>query len=75
MQLTDILVHIDEPLSQSALETIEADIREGRGVAAASHQPGNPHLVQVVYDSDQTRMSSIVQDVRGHGLHAQGIGL
>lgn len=75
MQATDILVHIDETLNEPALETIEDEIRHGKGVVSANHRPDKPHLIQVFYDSDETRMSDIVQDVRQHGLHAQAVGL
>ena len=75
MQTTDFLVHIDETLDQRALEAIEDEIRHERGVISVGHRLDTPHLVHVVYDTDATRMSSIVQDVRQHGLHAQGVGL
>ena len=75
MQTSDFLVHIDETLNQPALEAIEDDIRQGKGVVSVGHRFDKPHLVQVVYDSDATRMAEIVQDVRQHGLHAQAIGL
>jgi len=75
MTTTDFLVHIDESLNQPALETIENDIRQGNGVISAGHRFDKPHLVQVVYDSDTTRMAEIVADVRHHGLHAQAVGL
>lgn len=75
MQTTDFLVHINETLNTSALESIENDIRQGRGVVSAGHRSDKPHLVQVVYDSDTTRMAEIVEEVRHHGLHAQAVGL
>jgi len=75
MQTTDFLVHIDETLNQPALEAIEDDIRHGRGVVAAGHRSDTPHLIQIVYDSDATRMAEIVADVRQHGLHVQAVGL
>jgi hypothetical protein len=75
MEAIDFVVHINETLDQPALEAVEDDIRHGKGVVSAGHRSGKPHLVEVVYDSDVTRMSDIVQDVRQHGLHAQGVGL
>ena len=75
MQTTDFLVHIDEMLDIPALESIENDIRQSRGVVSAGHCSDKPHLVQVVYDSDATRMLEIVVEVRHRGLHAQAVGL
>jgi len=75
MQTTDFIVHIDESLNQPALESVENGIRQSRGVVSAGHRVDRPHLVQVIYDSDATRMADIVQDVRQHGLHVQAVGL
>jgi hypothetical protein len=75
MSPTDLFVHIDETLNLPSLEAIEQDIQHGKGVASACHRPDNLHLIQVIYDSDETRMAEIVQGVRHHGLHAQAIGL
>jgi hypothetical protein len=74
MQTSDFLVHIDESLNQSALEAIEDEIRHNNGVVSVGHRFDKPHLVQVVYDSDATRMAEIVADVRQQGLHAQAVG-
>lgn len=76
MQTTDFIVHIDETLNAPALESIENDIRQNnKGVVSAGHRSDKPHLVQIVYDSDTTRMAEIVEEVRHHGLHAQAVGL
>lgn len=75
MQATDFLVHINETLGQPALEAIENDIRHVKGVASAGHHPKKSHLIQVVYDPDETKMSDIVQIVRQSGLNAQAVGL
>ena len=75
METIDFLVHIDETLDESELEIIEDSIRDGKAVAAASHQANNPHLIQVVYDSNMIHANGIVQAIRDHGVHAQAVGL
>ncbi len=75
MQTTDFLIHIEETLDRSLLESVEGDIRQSKGVLSAGHRADKPHLVQVVYDSDTGTMAGIMGDVRHHGLHAQAIGL
>ena len=75
MQITDFLVHINETLSPSALEAIEDELRHDYGVMSAGHRSDQPHLVQIVYDSDAARITDIVQNFRQHGLHAQAVGL
>lgn len=75
METIDFLVHIDETLNESELEVIEDSIRDGKAVAAASHQANNPHVIQVVYDSNMIHANDIVQAIRDHGVHAQAVGL
>lgn len=75
METIDFLVHIEETLDESELEVIEDSIRDGNAVAAASHQANNPHIIQVVYDSNMIHANDIVQAIRDHGVHAQAIGL
>lgn len=75
METIDFLVHIEETLSETALEAIENSIRDGKAVAAASHQASNPHIIQVVYDSNMTHAADIVQAIRQHGVHAQAVGM
>jgi len=75
METIDFLVHIEETLDESALEAIENSIRDGKAVAAASHHANNPHIIQVVYDSNLTHASDIVQAICKHGVHAQAVGL
>jgi hypothetical protein len=75
METIDFLVHIDETLDESALERIENSILDGKAVAAASHHANNPHIIQVVYDSNETHASDIVQAICAHGVHAQAVGL
>jgi hypothetical protein len=75
MTTTDFIVHINETLDTSTLESVEDDIRHGKGVIAAGHRVDKPHMMQVVYDSDATRMAEIVDEVKHHGLHAQAVGL
>lgn len=75
METVDFLVHIDETLDESALEAIENSILDGKAVAAASHHADNLHIIQVVYDSNLTHASDIVQAIRRHGVNAQAVGL
>ncbi len=75
METIDFLVHIDETLNESELEVIEDSIRDGTAVAAASHQANNPHVIQVIYDSNMIHANDIVQAIRDHGVHAQAVGL
>jgi len=75
METVDFLVHIEETLDDAALEAIENSILDGKAVAAASHHANNPHIIQVVYDSNQIHAADIVHAIRKHGVHAQAVGL
>jgi hypothetical protein len=73
--LTDVLVHVNEPMDEAAMLGIERDMRNDDGVISVGHRPGQSHLLMVVYDSATTQAVSLLQPLRAQGLHAQVIGL
>lgn len=75
MQTVNVLVHINETLDPTILDTIEADVCNCTGVLTAAHWSDKPHLMRVSYDTERTRMSEIVDEIQHHRLHAHSIGL
>lgn len=71
----DVLVHVNEDLSEEAMLRVQQDVREGDGVISVDQRPGHGHFLMVGYDSELTRAATILQPFRNHGLHAQLIGL
>ncbi len=74
-RMNDVLVHVDENLDEGALHRIEDSVRHEAGVVSVGHDPHNAHVLMVVYDSEATRASSLLQAFRERGLHAQLVGL
>lgn len=74
-QFNEVLIHIDEPLDDDGLATLEEDIRHERGVVSVGHSPTQHHLMMVVYDTAETRGANFLHHFRDRGLHAQLVGL
>ena len=73
--LNDVIVHINEPLDEVSLVSIEQNLRQEQGVTSVGHRPGQNHLMMMVYDSDMVHASDLLRGFQERGLHAQMIGL
>jgi hypothetical protein len=75
MGIGDIVIHIDEDLNDDRIHELERQLSGDQGVYSACMHEKTRHLMVVDFDPDEIRPSSIVQAVRGRGLHAQMLGL
>ena len=75
MATSDIVIHIDEALSDEHIHNLERQIAAERGVHSACMHEKTRHLMVVDYDPAAVRPSAIVDSVRGWGFHAQMVGL
>ena len=73
--LNEVMVHVEETLDDAALRRLEDGVRQDAGVVSVGHNPGNAHMILVVYDSEATRAASLLHTFQERGLHAQVIGL
>ena len=73
MQTTDIMIHINGTLDAAQQQAIESELREIEGVIAPRFD--QPHLLVVLYDSDTTSSSALLNAVKGKGYQAQLVGL
>ena len=71
----DIVIHIDEELDNDRIHNLERQIGDEHGVYSACMHEKTRHLMVVDFEAKEIRPSGIVQAVRGHGLHAQMIGM
>jgi hypothetical protein len=71
---TDVIVHVNEALSEEAILSIERDVRTDDGVISVGHRPGQSHLMMVVYDPDVAPAASLLHSFQDRGLHAQLVG-
>ena len=74
-QRSDVLIHIDEELTDDDIHDIEADLSQIDGVYSACVNERARHLMLVDYDPDDIRAGMLLEEVESHGVHAELIGL
>ncbi len=74
MYTGDIVIHIDEELSNDRIHDLEKQIGEEHGIYSACMHEKTRHLMVVDFDTMEVQPSSIVQAVRNRGMNAQMIG-
>ena len=72
--IVNIVVHIDENLSDDQIQTMQKDISYAGGVYSACVHERTPHLMVVDYDPMETQSIALLHNVRNHGVHAELIG-
>lgn len=70
----NIVIHVDERLSDQEILKIEKELANREGVFSACVNEKTPHLVVVDYDPRQTRSVQLLDFVKGGRLHAELIG-
>mgnify|MGYP001554146028 FL=1 len=74
-QRSDVLIHIDEDLTDDAIHGIEEDLAMMDGVYSACVSERARHLMLVDYDPEDIRAGRLLSEVEAHGVHAELIGL
>lgn len=74
MSISDILIHINETLTQQQRGALEETVRQVDGVIAPRFNPGREHLLLVAFDPEATTMDKLLDVVRGKGYSARLIG-
>jgi hypothetical protein len=72
---TDVVIHIDEDLSDEEIHELEYDLAAMDGVYCACVHERARHLMLVDYDPDDIPAGMLLRLVQGHGVHAEMIGL
>ena len=75
MNLSDIMIHVNEPLSVDAQHVLEDRVRAIDGVVSSHFNPGRKQLMMVAYDPDVARSTVLLAKVREAGFTAQMVGL
>lgn len=73
--LNEVVLHLQETLDDEALSRLEDGVRQDAGVVSVGHNPGNAHMIMVVYDSETTHAASLLHTFQERGLHAQVVGM
>ena len=72
---TDVVIHIDEDLTDSEIHDLERDVGVMDGVYSACVNERARHLMLVDFDPDDVRAGVLLRQVQAHGVHAELIGL
>ena len=75
MEMTDILIHINEATDHEHRTQIADIVRAHKGVMAVAHHDEKPHLMIVEYDPETVTSYELLQVALDQGVHAQLIGM
>lgn len=75
MNISDVMVHVNESLSPEIRYALEEEMREMEGVIAPRFNAGEEHLLEIAYNPDRVAAIDLLHKVESHGYHAQLIGL
>ena len=70
-QLSDAILHIDEPLKNWQRDILEKHMRMQQGVISSGHSYKVPSLMIVEYDPDCNDPVSFINMIERHGYHAE----
>lgn len=74
-RLAEVTLHIDEETSHDAREKFRDALLAMDGVIAAAGQDKRLHLMLLEYNPNVINSIEFVNAAKGHGLHAELIGL
>lgn len=74
MNITDVMIHINEPLSEEARTSLEDAMRKIDGVVSPRFNPGKEHLLMVAFDPTKTSTAALINKARAAGYTAQLVG-
>lgn len=75
MNMSDVLIHVNESTEASGRFHLEETLRDVAGVIAPRFSPGHDHLMFVAYDPDSTTAAAILGQVRNLGYGAQIVAM
>lgn len=75
MNISDVMIHINEPLSEEARTALEQAMQKVEGVVSPHFNPGKAHLLMIAYDTDKTNTSVLLEKTRAAGYSAQLVGM
>ena len=74
MEISDVLIHIDESISNERRFKLEETLRDVQGIVSPRFSK-QEHLMFVTYDSDSTSASTILTQIRDQGYASQIVGI
>jgi hypothetical protein len=75
MQLSDVLIHINEIPNESEQDRLVEQLRSLKGVIAPRFSLEKDHFMFVSYNSDAIKSTALLDKVKENGFKAQLVGL
>jgi hypothetical protein len=75
MNITDIMIHINETLSEETRTSLEDTMRKVEGVVSPRFNAGKEHLLMVAFDPDKTKAAVLLEKTRAEGYTAQLVSM
>ena len=75
MQLSDVLIHIDETPDESGQDGLVASLRNLEGVIAPRFSQEKEHTLFVSYNPDAIDATALLEKVKESGFKARLIGM
>ena len=75
IDITDVMLHIDEELDNDQRVQLESYMRGQEGIISLGYRADKPHLMMVGYNPECITPTDILTSVKTRGLHAELIGL
>ncbi|MCG6936424.1 MAG: hypothetical protein LJE73_11070 [Proteobacteria bacterium] len=75
MNISDVMIHINESLSEEAQSTLENVLRKIDGVVSPGFNKGKAHLLVIAYDTEKTNTAILLEKTRAEGYTAQLVGM
>lgn len=75
MNITDLLIHVNETLDTTERTIMEDELRNLHGVIAPRFNNTKPHLLSVSYNPQEIDSLRLLNKVQTSGFHAQIVGM
>lgn len=75
MQISDVLIHINNNINKTERLKLVEKLRGLNGVIAPRFNEPQQHLLFVAYNSDAINATSLLDKVKAKGLQAQLVGM
>ena len=75
MNISDVMIHIKEPLNEEARTALETALQKVEGGVSPRFNPGKEHLLMVAYDTERTSTAALLEKTRTAGYTAQLVGM
>lgn len=75
MNISDVIIHINETLSEESRISLEDAMRKIEGVVSPRFNAGKEHFLMIAYDSEKIQAIAFLDKARAAGYTAQLQGM